>query len=121
MDCEKFVKQMCNLYKNVKKCKNTKKKLIQVIHIKNPEKGGKIDVFKKLSTLSTLKRQKMGDYLGMIKERMFCEVIIKMRFCRKKPKKILTFKNRIAIIRNIKGKGVLSGGETLDKVALFEL
>ena len=23
---------------------------------------------------------------------MFCEVIIKMRFCRKKPKKILTFK-----------------------------
>ena len=34
---------------------------------------------------------------------------------------VLTRESPIAIIRNIKGKGVLPGGETLDKVALFEL
>lgn len=32
---------------------------------------------------------------------------------------VLTRESPIAIIRNIKGKGVLSGGETLDKVALL--
>ncbi|EEG74184.1 hypothetical protein CLOHYLEM_06191 [[Clostridium] hylemonae DSM 15053] len=31
------------------------------------------------------------DYSGQIKEQTFCEVIIKIIFCRKKVKKMLTF------------------------------
>lgn len=43
------------MYKNVKICKKLEIGVFQVIHIENLKKGGKIDVFKKLSTLSTLK------------------------------------------------------------------
>lgn len=50
------------MWKFVQKCKSGKNRLIQVIHIENHEKGGKIDVFLKLSTLSTLNGGKMGDY-----------------------------------------------------------
>lgn len=52
------------MYKNVKNCKKNKKGLIQVIHIKNPEKGGKDVSSPFLSTLSTLKCGKTGDYSG---------------------------------------------------------
>lgn len=52
------------MYKNVKICKKNKKALIQVIHIKNSEKGGKDGSFPFLSTLSTLKGGKTGDYSG---------------------------------------------------------
>jgi len=76
---------MYKLYKIVKKCKILEKRLIQVFHIEIAKKGGKNDVLEILSTLST-KASKTGDYSRQIKERMFCEVIIKIRFCRKKPK-----------------------------------
>lgn len=52
----------------------------------------KIGIFKKLSTLSTPKVGKMGDYSWIKKERMFCKVVIKMTFYRKKTEIILTFK-----------------------------
>ncbi len=58
-----------------------------------------MDVFQKFSTLSTLKDKNLGDYFRVKKERMFCEVVIKIAFCRKKRKMILTFKDS-----NIKNK-----------------
>ena len=54
---------MCNLHKFVKSCKKMEKTLIQVIHIKKQEKGGKIEVFENLSTLSTSKSTNLVDYL----------------------------------------------------------
>ena len=39
---------MCNLHKFVKCCKNLEKTLIQVIHRKKHEKGGKTGVFENL-------------------------------------------------------------------------
>ena len=53
---------------------------------------GKMSAFD-LSTFSTLKVANLGDYSGKEKERMFCEVIIKMKFCRKKRKNGLTFES----------------------------
>ena len=44
---------MYKMYKIVKICKNLETGVYQVIHIEMPKKGGKTDVFKKLSTLST--------------------------------------------------------------------
>lgn len=79
------------MFKNVILCKKMKNKIFQVFHIEKAEKGGKISVFKILSTFSTLKVANLGDYSGKEKERMFCEVMIKMRFCRKKEKNGLTF------------------------------
>lgn len=38
-------------------------------------------ISKKLSTLSTPKVGKTGDYSGDKKERTFCKVVIKMTFC----------------------------------------
>lgn len=58
----KNVDSICKLYKNVKICKIMEIRLIQVIHIKIGEKGGKIEVFKNLSTLSTSKQVNLGDY-----------------------------------------------------------
>ena len=57
MGCGDFVKIeiMCILHKFVKCCKNLEKTLIQVIHRKKHEKGGKTGVFENLSTLSTSK------------------------------------------------------------------
>ncbi len=46
-------KQIYKLYKSVKKCKNRKWRLIQVIHTEILKKGGKIDALWNLSTLST--------------------------------------------------------------------
>lgn len=54
------------------------KGLIQVIHIKMDKKGGKINVFEKFSTLSTEKPRNSVDYSKEIKERMFCEVVMKI-------------------------------------------
>ena len=48
-------------------------------------------IFTKLSTLSTPKSGKTGDYSGIEKERTFCRVVIKMKKCRKKELSILTF------------------------------
>ena len=79
------------MFKNVILCKKMKNRIFQVFHNKRAEKGGKISVFKVLSTFSTLKVANLGDYSGKEKERMFCEVIIKMIFCRKKEKNGLTF------------------------------
>jgi len=62
----------------------------QVFHNKIFKKGGKITVFSILSTFSTLIMANLGDYSRVSKEQMFCEVIIKMRFCRKKRKNRLT-------------------------------
>ena len=73
---------MYKMYKIVKICKNLETGVFQVIHIEMP-KGGKTDVFKKLSTLS-IKRAKNGGLLRAIKERTFCEDITKMQFCRKR-------------------------------------
>ena len=36
-----------------KKCQMAKNKVNRLIHIKNPKKGGKIEIFIKLFTLST--------------------------------------------------------------------
>jgi len=66
-------------------------KLIQVIHTKTPEKGGKSLDFTFLSTLSTQKQRNLVDYSREIKEQTFCGVIINLMDCRKKPKKLLTF------------------------------
>ena len=79
------------MFKNVILCKKMKNKIFLVFHIEKAEKGGKISVFKVLSTFSTLKVANLGDYSGKEKERMFCEVIIKMIFCRTKEKNGLTF------------------------------
>lgn len=81
------------LFKNVILCKKMENRIFQVFHNEIAEKGGKISVFKVLSTFSTLNAANLGDYLGEEKERMFCEVIIKMSFCRKKTKNKLTFES----------------------------
>lgn len=44
---------MYKMYKIVKICKNLGTGVFQVIHIEMQKKGGKTDVLKKLSTLST--------------------------------------------------------------------
>ena len=85
------VTKMYKMYKIVKKFKKLEIGIIQVIHIEIDEKGGKNDVFQNLSTLSTLNWMKLGDYSRQKKERTFCGVVIKMTFCRKKMKMILTF------------------------------
>ena len=72
------------MYKNVNFCKKNNCGLIQVFHTKNTEKGGKTRVFHNLSTLSTQKRLISGDYSGIKKEQMFCGLVIKITFCRKK-------------------------------------
>ena len=63
----------------------------KVIHTKKQEKCRKMGIFTKLSTLSTSKSGKTGDYSGIEKERTFCRVVIKMKKCRKKELSILTF------------------------------
>ena len=87
------------MHKIVKFCKKGKNRLIQVFHIENAKKGGKNDDFEKFSTLSTLKHKNSGDYSLLKKEQTFCGLVIKFAFCRKKGKKILTFKES-----NIKNK-----------------
>ena len=64
----------------------------KVIHTKKQEKCRKMGISTKLSTLSTPKVGKTGDYSGIEKERTFCRVVIKMKKCRKKELFILTFK-----------------------------
>ena len=64
----------------------------KVIHIKKCKKCRKMGIFTKLSTLSTPKVGKTGDYSGIEKERTFCRLVIKMTFCRKKNEFVLTFK-----------------------------
>ena len=86
-------RRLYKMFKNVILCKKMENRIFQVFHNKRAEKGGKISVFKILSTFSTLKVANLGDYSGKEKERMFCEVMIKMDFCRKKPKNRLTFKS----------------------------
>ena len=51
----------------------------KVIHIKKCKKCRKMGIFTKLSTLSTPKSGKTGDYSGIEKERTFCRVVIKMK------------------------------------------
>ena len=63
----------------------------KVIHTKKQEKCRKMGIFTKLSTLSTSKSGKTGDYSGIEKERTFCRVVIKMKKCRKKELSIVTF------------------------------
>ena len=79
------------MYKNVKNCIFLRNRLIQVIHIKNAKKGGKIGVFQKLSTLSTLKQVFFVDYLKAKNKQTFCELVMKMPFCRKRLENLLTF------------------------------
>ena len=64
----------------------------KVIHIKKCKKCRKMGISTKLSTLSTPKVGKTGDYSGIEKERTFCRLVIKMTFCRKKKEFVLTFK-----------------------------
>lgn len=63
----------------------------KVIHTKKQEKCRKMGISTKLSTLSTPKSGKTGDYSGIEKERTFCRVVIKMKKCQKKELSILTF------------------------------
>ena len=81
---------MYKMTKFVKNCIFLRNRLIQVIHIKNTKKGGKIVVFQKFSTLSTMKHVFFVDYLKVENERMFCEHVMKMSFCRKKTEIMLT-------------------------------
>jgi len=83
--------EMYKMYKNVKNCIFLEQRVIQVFHIKNTEKGGKIGIFKKFSTLSTLKHVFCVDYSGVKNERTFCELVMKITFCRKRLEKMLTF------------------------------
>lgn len=64
----------------------------KVIHTKKQEKCRKMGISTKLSTLSTPKVGKTGDYSGIEKERTFCRLVIKKTFCRKKKEFVLTFK-----------------------------
>lgn len=64
----------------------------KVIHTKKQEKCRKMGISTKLSTLSTPKVGKTGDYSWIEKERTFCRLVIKMTFCRKKKEFVLTFK-----------------------------
>lgn len=64
----------------------------KVIHTKKQEKCRKMGISTKLSTLSTPKVGKTGDYSGIEKERTFCRLVIKMTFCLKKKEFVLTFK-----------------------------
>ena len=64
----------------------------KVIHTKKQGKCRKMGISTKLSTLSTPKVGKTGDYSGIEKERTFCRLVIKMTFCRKKKEFVLTFK-----------------------------
>ena len=75
-----------------KELKKVEKIVEKVIHIKKRKKCRKMGIFTKLSTLSTPKVEKTGDYSGIEKERTFCRVVIKMKKCRKKELFILTFK-----------------------------
>ena len=83
--------KLYKMYKNVKNCIFLEHGLIQVIHIQNAQKGGKIVVFQKLSTLSTSKHVFFVDYLKVKNKQMFCELVMKMIFCRKKLENLLTF------------------------------
>ena len=83
---------MYKMYKNVKKSKILKKRLIQVFHIKNAKKGGKNGLFQNFSTLSTLNGGFFVDYFNIKNERTFCELVMKITFCRKKFENQLTFK-----------------------------
>jgi hypothetical protein len=66
------------LFKNVKICKKLEISFFQVFHIKTAKKGGKTTDSFILSTFSTLIAVDLGDYSKERKERMFCEVIIKI-------------------------------------------
>ena len=79
------------MYKNVKNCIFLGNRLIQVIHSENSKKGGKIGIFQKLSTLSTTKHVFFVDYLKAKNKQMFCELVMKMTFCRKRLENLLTF------------------------------
>ena len=83
---------MYKIDKNVKYCIFWKNNLQKVFNIKKPEIEGKIGIYLKLSTLSTLNYVNLVDYLHETNERTFCEEMIKMTFCRKKLKTLLTFK-----------------------------
>ena len=83
--------EMYKMYKIVKKSKFLQKRLIQVFHIENMKKGGKIHTFHYFSTLSTLKGRFFVDYFNIKNERTFCEHVMKITFCRKKMENLLTF------------------------------
>lgn len=83
---------MYKIDKNVKYCIFLENVLKKVFNMKNTKKGGKSVNFANLSTLSTQNYVNLVDYLDETNERTFCEEIIKMPFCRKKLKTILTFK-----------------------------
>lgn len=55
---------MYKMFKNVKICKKMENIIFQVFHNKIAKKGGKISVFKILSTFSTLKEANLVDYSG---------------------------------------------------------
>lgn len=90
LSCRIVEGKIYKLFKNVKICKNMENLFFLVFHNETPKKGGKITVFRILSTFSTLIMANLGDYSRVQKERMFCEVIIKMKVCRKSRKNGLT-------------------------------
>ena len=77
--------------KNEKNRKKQRWKVFQVIHTKSFKKGGKTLGFWKLSKLSTQKHMFSVENLDNKNKRMFWGEFIKMWFCRKKSKKVLTF------------------------------
>lgn len=56
--------RLYKMFKNVILCKKMENRIFQVFHNKRAEKGGKISVFKILSTFSTLNVANLGDYSG---------------------------------------------------------
>ena len=92
LSCRIIKDKIYKLFKNVKLCKKMEISFFQVFHNETLKKGGKITVFTILSTFSTLIVANLGDYSSVRKERMFCEEIIKIRFCRKKMENGLTSK-----------------------------
>lgn len=92
------------MFKNVKLCKKMEILFFQVFHNETAKKGGKTTVSFILSTFSTLIALDLGDYSEERKEQMFCEVMIKMGFCRKKWKNGLTSeksKSRKKFLENV--------------------
>ena len=82
---------MSKMTKFVKKWKKERWKVFQVIHTKPSEKSGKTLGFWKFSKLSTQKHMFSVENLDKKSKRMFWEEFIKIWFCRKKTKKVLTF------------------------------
>lgn len=71
VNVEKGKQRKGKMHKNIKVCRNQKKRSYQLIHTQNFKKRGKNVIWKKLSTLSTLKHRIYVDYSTTKKNERF--------------------------------------------------